>query len=527
MNESAPPATAAISPELPFGALLQGGRYEIHRKLGRGGFGITYAATDRRLHRDVAIKELCFGAATRVGGRLVPPPHEAEAFAAAKGRFLREAAVLARFSHPNVVRIYEVFEEADTAYLVMELLDGRTLYRQVTDGGALPEANVLEIAARCGDALSVLHSGGVLHRDLNPSNVVLTPKGRVVLIDFGLAREFADDATTPMTRIVTPGYAAPEQYDHAGRLGPPTDVFGLAATLYCALTGRAPVPLGGRGRGAAFVAPRMLNPAVSKFVSDAVLDGLELDAGHRPRSIEEFLGRLGLGTPSATHTQIEGGTRPYTAPVPEAPPRFVAPAPLPAPPPPMPVPPQSVPGRSKVVGPAVAIVAALGAIVPVATFALLMLVVLPAIATTGDAIVFVRMRRLGDRLHWRHRAALWPYVPMRFVRNVGRVIYAGVPALLIAAATVAASLLLDSMTSTFTAEAWVLRIGGATAAVVLCAPVFRDRVKFRAAVVGDWVVDRSLDEGALTSFGMTLWIVTALVVAIAVGLRPDLWPFGD
>ena len=519
MNESAPPTTAAISPELPFGAVLHGGRYEIHRKLGRGGFGITYAATDRRLHRDVAVKELCFGAATRVGGRLVAPPHEAEAFAAAKARFLREAAVLARFSHPNVVRIYEVFEEAGTAYLVMELLEGRTLYRRLTDGGPLPEADVLEIAARCGDALSVLHSAGVLHRDLNPSNVVLTPEGRVVLIDFGLAREFADDTTTPMTRIVTPGYAAPEQYDHSGRPGPPTDVFGLAATLYCALTGRAPVPLGGRGRGSAFVAPRVLNPAVSKFVSDAVLDGLELDPGHRPRTIEEFVGRLGLATASATHTQIEEHQRTYTTPLP--------PPSMPSPPPPLPVPPRAVPGRGKVLGPAIAIVAALGAIVPVATFALLMLVVLPAIATVGDAVVFVRMRRLGDRLHWRHRAALWPYVPLRFLRNVGRVVYSGVPALLIAAATVASSLLLDSMTSTFTAEAWVLRVGGATAAVVLCLPVFRDRVRFRAAVVGDWVVDRALDDGMLTSFGMTLWIVTALVVAIAVGLRPDLWPFGD
>jgi len=274
VSEPAVPTTTAISTELPFGATLQDGRYEIHRKLGRGGFGITYAATDRRLHRDVAIKELCFGAATRVGGRLAPPPHEAEAFAAAKDRFLREAAVLARFSHPSVVRIYEVFEEAGTAYLVMELLDGRTLHQLVTQHGVLAEEKVLDIAARCGEALSVLHSAGVLHRDINPSNVVLTPEGRVVLIDFGLAREFADDATTPMTRIVTPGYAAPEQYEHSGRLGPATDVFGLAATVYCALTGRAPVAREARGRGSAFVAPRVLTSTVSKFVSDAVLDGL-------------------------------------------------------------------------------------------------------------------------------------------------------------------------------------------------------------------------------------------------------------
>src|SRR5205814_9137955 len=130
-------------------------------------------------------------------------------------------------------------------------------------GGPLPEPQVLDIAARCGEGLSVLHQAGVLHRDINPTNVVLTPDGRVVLIDFGLAREFAMDATTPMTRIVTPGYAAPEQYEHEGHLGPPTDVFGLAATLYCALTGRAPVATSGRRRGAAFVAPSPLTPSVS------------------------------------------------------------------------------------------------------------------------------------------------------------------------------------------------------------------------------------------------------------------------
>src|SRR3954453_3901644 len=187
MSERTVPApTSAVSTELPFGATRQDGRYVIRRILGRGGFGITYAADDTRLHREVAIKELCFGGGTRIGGVLVPPPHEADAFAAAKERFLREAAVLARFSHPGVVRIYEAFEEAGTAYLVMELLNGRTLYRRVTEGGPLPEAEVLEIAARCGDALTVLHSGGVLHRDLNPSNVVVTPDGRVVLIDFGL-----------------------------------------------------------------------------------------------------------------------------------------------------------------------------------------------------------------------------------------------------------------------------------------------------------------------------------------------------
>jgi hypothetical protein len=375
----------------------------------------------------------------------------------------------------------------------------------------------------------VLHAAGVLHRDLNPSNVVLTPEGRVVLIDFGLAREFSADATTPLTRIVTPGYAAPEQYEHHGRCGPPTDVFGLAATVYCGLTGRAPVSVGGRRRGAAFVAPIALNSTVSKMVSDGVLDGLELEAGHRPRSVEEFLSRLGIGSALVQPTQHAGPAAP-SSPSSTPFPSFadLPPPPAPLPPPPAPVPPPAavVPGRAKVVGPAIATVAALGALLPVVTFALLGLVALPAIATAGDAIVFVRMRRLGDRLHWRHRAALPPYLPLRFVRNLGRVGYSAVPALLVAGVTVAVALLLNASTDTFTAEAWVLRVGGATSAVLLVLPVFRDRVRFRAAVVGDRVLDRSLENGALTSSGLTIWIVTALVVLIAAGLRPDPWPFG-
>jgi hypothetical protein len=119
-----------------------------------------------------------------------------------------------------------------------------------------------------------------------------------------------------------------------------------------------------------------------------------------------------------------------------------------------------------------------------------------------------------------------PYLPMRFVRNLGRVGYSAVPALLVAGVTVAVALLLNAVASTFTAESWVLRIGGATSAVLLGVPVFRDRVRFRAAVVGDRVLARSLENGALTSFGLTIWIVTALVVLIAAGLRPDPWPFG-
>jgi serine/threonine-protein kinase len=523
MSETVP-STAALTAELPAGAPLHQGRYVIRRVLGRGGFGITYGADDTRQQRPVAVKELFFGAASRYGARVVPAAHEAEMFAAAKARFLREGAVLARFTHPGIVRVYESFEESGTAYLVMELLDGRTLFDVLRARGPLPEREVLDIASRCGDALAVVHAAGVLHRDLNPTNVVLTPEGRVVLIDFGLAREFTADATTPMTRIVTPGYAPPEQYTGTARYGPPTDVYGLAATVYCMLTGRAPLSTGPDGRGG-FAAPRTLAPATSKLVSDAVLDGLEANAGHRPQTVASFLARLGLGNlavaqdPDAVVTPADaaglrtgapgGGTRP-----------LLAPNVLPLPPPPA-----IVPGRAKVAVPALVATAAFGAVMPVVAFLVLALLVLPGVATVGDAIVFVRLRRANDRLRWRHRAALPPYVPMRLLRNVGQVWYTGVPALLVGGVTVAAALVADSVSSTFTLQSWVLRVGGAAAAVMLARPVFRDRVRFRAAVVGDQVVARALDGGRLTSLGLSLWIVVALVAMIGFGLRPDPWPF--
>src|SRR5581483_9572855 len=224
------PPTHAVPLELPPGATLQGGRYVVRRMLGRGGFGITYGAEDTRLHRPVALKELFCDGAFRYGGIVTPPAHAADAFEAARARFLREASVLARFTHPGIVRVYEVFEEAGTAYLVMELLEGQTLYEHVVARGApLQQKQALDVAQQCAEALAVVHGAGILHRDLNPSNVMLASDGRVVLIDFGLAREYTADETTPMTRMVTPGYAPPEQYAADVRSGRPADVYAHAA----------------------------------------------------------------------------------------------------------------------------------------------------------------------------------------------------------------------------------------------------------------------------------------------------------
>ena len=323
-----------------------------------------------------------------------------------------------------------------------------------------------------------------------------------------------------MTRMVTPGYAPPEQYALDARCGPPADIYGLAATLYWMLTARAPTPAIDRQTGTPLTSPHRIVESVSKLVSDGVLDGLELNPAHRPQTIEAFLARIGCcsaamngqaaslpSSPDRDVTRVEG-TRA-----------------LPSPPVPLPVPPSVEPGRRKALLPLFAIALAFGALVPIVSLAIAALLVLPALATAGDAIVYVRLKRSGDRLHWRHRAALPGYIPVRFARNVGHVLMVGVPALLLAGATVATSLAVDSITSTTTAEDWILRIGGAGAMAGLVLLVVRDRLQFRAAVVLDRLVGRAVEEGRLTPVGQGLWVVAAVFVLGAVGLRPELWPF--
>ncbi|HEY7043779.1 MAG TPA: serine/threonine-protein kinase [Nocardioidaceae bacterium] len=521
MSDLSPSTTNAVPLELPTGAVLQAGRFVVQRTLGRGGFGITYAAHDHRLQRPVALKELFCDGAVRQGGVVTPPSHGVEAFAAAKARFLREASVLARFTHPGIVRVYEVFEEAGTAYLVMELLEGRTLFDHVLKrGGPLTESDTLEVAQRCGDALASVHASGILHRDLNPANVMLAGSGRVVLIDFGLAREYAVDETTPMTRMVTPGYAPPEQYALNARSGPPADVYGLAATMYWMLTARAPTPAIDRQTGTPLTPPYRIIDTVSKTVSDGVLDGLELNPGHRPQTVDAFLARVGC-SPVAANGQTQS-----SAPSPDHNvTRAEGTRPLPEPPAPLPVPSAVEPGRRKALLPLFVIALAFGALIPIISVAVVAVLVLPALATAGDAVVYVRLRRSGDRLLWRHRAALPGYIPLRFVRNLGHVLMAGIPALLLAGATVATALAVDSVTSTSTAEDWVLRIGGAGAMAALVLLVVRDRLQFRVALILDRLVSYAVNDGKLTPVGQGLWIVAGVFLVGAVGLRPELYPF--
>ena len=226
---------------LPAGTRLRS--YELVSVLGQGAFGITYRARDTTLNRDVAIKEyLPTSLALREGGTTVLPRSTelAEEFVWGRERFLDEARTLVKLEDvPAVVRVIDFLEANGTAYMVMALARGETLDQRIRREGPLPPPGVERMLYPLLDGLEQVHDVGFLHRDIKPANIILDARGNPTLIDFGAARAAMAGRSTAMTAIFTPGYAAAEQFTSA-KQGPWTDIYGLSATLYHAITGRTP-----------------------------------------------------------------------------------------------------------------------------------------------------------------------------------------------------------------------------------------------------------------------------------------------
>ncbi len=218
--------------------------YEVLRVLGIGGFGITYAARETVLGRIVAIKELLpESIATRIGGSTVTPlgPGKNDDWEWARERFYEEASTLAQFSHPSIVGVQRLVEANGTVYVVMDYVDGESLGRKLeTTGPILSQAELLEIIVPLLDGVAEVHRHGLLHRDIKPENILISSKGRPVLIDFGSARKTITEKTMTMTSIVSHGYSPIEQYQTKGRMGPWTDIYSLGAVMYRAITGNKP-----------------------------------------------------------------------------------------------------------------------------------------------------------------------------------------------------------------------------------------------------------------------------------------------
>ncbi|HKY92984.1 MAG TPA: protein kinase, partial [Nevskiaceae bacterium] len=337
----------AVQIVLPDGTWID--NFRIVRRLGRGGFGVTYLAEEFREWeagqptgaplRMVAMKEYFpRGLATRSEGLtvdLAPDVEGAETtFQQALKGFFQEAESLMRFDHPSVIKIHRVFRRNQTAYYVMPFLKGETLRAIIKRDGAMGEERVRRLVMPVIDGLIHAHAKGILHRDIKPENVMVPDEGAPVLIDFGAARAQAQDADEQYTRYselvaYTPGYAALEQYHRATRENPHgahTDVYGIAAVMYHCVTGEPPVESSKRALEISNGRPDPLQPASAKLMDTpgygraflAAIDwGLELAGKDRPQTLAEFRraleGRHDI--PQSTLTRLERygvSTEPFT-----------------------------------------------------------------------------------------------------------------------------------------------------------------------------------------------------------------------
>lgn len=220
-------------------------RYIIGKVLGSGGFGVTYIGWDGRLEQRVAIKEyLPSEFSTRMPGQsqvTVFNGEKNEQFYDGLKKFVEEAKHLAKFQNEEgIVKIFDSFIENDTAYIIMEYLEGETLKEFLKREKTIPEDRAVEMLIPVMKSLQVVHEAGLIHRDIAPDNIFLTNDGNVKLIDFGASRYATTSHSRSLTVIIKQGYSPEEQYRSRGDQGPHTDVYALAATMYKMITGKTP-----------------------------------------------------------------------------------------------------------------------------------------------------------------------------------------------------------------------------------------------------------------------------------------------
>lgn len=278
---------------LPSGTMLDE-RYRIDSVLGEGGFGITYAAQNVRIGLKVAIKELYWRGHSTRDVALSPAvqlrdAQDAAVFCQQKERFLREARTIRDFSSlPGVAHILDYFEAHDTAYIVMEYVEGETLATRLRAQGVWAAEPLFRLFLPLVESLGSIHAGGVIHRDISPDNIMVQPDGSLKLIDFGAAREWRSEGDGQYTAIAKDSYAPSEQYDKNGKQGPWTDVYALCATMYTCLTGTAPESAVQRMFLDELRAPSQLGADIASPYEAVLMRGLEMVAGKRYADMSEL-----------------------------------------------------------------------------------------------------------------------------------------------------------------------------------------------------------------------------------------------
>jgi len=291
----------AQSNTLPAGTKLE--CYQIENVLGVGGFGITYKAKDLSLGCNVAIKEY-FPAnfAVRAANTCIvnsKSSHDDEIYSTGLNRFLDEARTLAQFKTRSIVRVNRFIKANGTAYIIMDYEEGLPLSRYLLKSRKLNEHELALVAIPILEGLAAVHKTKFLHRDIKPSNIYLRKQGRPVLIDFGSARQAIDEQSQAVTGFVTHGYAPFEQYNTVDEQGPWTDLYGLGATLYRCVMGKAPIDALDRLASIQARHPDPLKPLIlekpANYSSEmlACIDWmLSFRIENRPQSVGEIIHRF-------------------------------------------------------------------------------------------------------------------------------------------------------------------------------------------------------------------------------------------
>ena len=284
------------SHHLPPGSILKG-RYVVGRVLGEGGFGITYLGMDADLERRVAVKEYfptCLVSRETSLSLSVTcyTQNYQDAYEKGRSQFLKEARTMARLENiPEIVQVLDHFRDNNTAYIVMEFLEGETLKDRTARLGRIPSGELLELLRPVMGAMEAMHQAGIIHRDISPDNLMCLPSGKVKLMDFGCAKEIQGQPTQTVT--LKHGFAPREQY--VGRdQGPWTDVYALCATIYYCLTGKVPPRSVERQDGDedSLVPPIQLGAELTERQERALKKGLAVRAQNRWQSMAQLYGAL-------------------------------------------------------------------------------------------------------------------------------------------------------------------------------------------------------------------------------------------
>ncbi|NEP87614.1 MAG: serine/threonine protein kinase [Okeania sp. SIO2C2] len=271
------------------GVILQKGKYTIDSILGQGGFGITYRAIHHQHNQIVVLKTL--NESLR---------HHQD-FAKFKHQFIDEVHLLTNSRHPNIVRVWDFFEEEQFFFMVMDYIPGQNLADLIQSGHKLHPNEAIDYVHQIASALSVVHKNGFLHRDIQPKNIIRQQgTNTVILTDFGITCDLTAGIRQTYANLFSVGYAAPEQCDLEQKLTPAADIYALTATLYYLLTGKAPTPAALRLSDEAIPQTlivsttelRLLETNLSPNIENAIIKGLEIDPQKRPQTLDNWFALL-------------------------------------------------------------------------------------------------------------------------------------------------------------------------------------------------------------------------------------------